>query len=289
MQQRSWNLLEILNQTSGFFSDRNIDNARLQAELLLADVLGVGRLDLYLQFERVLSLAEVDQYRDHVRQRLQNIPLQYITGKAAFRELTLCVSNAVLIPRPETEILVGICLEYLSDTAEPYVLDLGCGSGAICVSLAYECTASRVVASDISAEALEVARRNAVESGVVERLSFFEGDLFVPVPAGEAFRLIASNPPYIMGAELATLDPQVRDHEPRLALDGGEDGLNYYRRIAVEAPPFLEANGILVLEVGCGQAAAVAALLNDVGRWQVMETRPDLNDIPRVVVARKTA
>jgi release factor glutamine methyltransferase len=289
MQQRSWNLLEILNQTSGFFSDKSINNARLQAELLLADVLDVGRLDLYLQFERVLSPAEVDQYRQHVRQRLQNVPLQYIIGKAAFRELTLHVSNEVLIPRPETEILVGTCLEYLSDTTKPYILDLGCGSGAIGVSLAYECTTSRVAASDISAKAIEVAQRNAVESGVADRLRFFEGDLFVPLPVGEVFSLIASNPPYIVDAELATLDPEVRDHEPRLALDGGKEGLDYYRRIVVDAPSFLEINGILVLEVGHKQATDVATLLNDAGMWQVVETRPDLNGIPRVVVARKTS
>ena len=289
MQQRTWNLLDILKQTSDFFSDRDIDNARLQAELLLADVLGIGRLDLYLQFERILSLEQVAQYREYVRQRLQDVPLQYITGKAAFRELILHVSDDVLIPRPETEILVGICLEYLDNEVESYILDLGCGSGAIAISLAYECGSNRVSACDISAAALAVAQRNAVASGVADRLSFFTGDLFSPVPSGTVFNLIVSNPPYIAETDLTLLEPEVRDHEPHLALNGGVDGLDYYRRIALEASAFLASDGILALEVGYGQAAAVTALLNDVGIWRVVETRGDLNDIPRVVIARKTA
>ena len=287
MQENPWKLLDILNQTSGFFSSRGMENARLQAELLLADVLELGRLDLYLQFERLLTPTEVDAYREHVKQRLQNVPLQQITGEAAFRHLTFSVSGEVLIPRPETEILVGVALEYLAEQAEPLVLDLGCGSGVIAVSIAYEHATAHLVATDISEGALEVTRRNAEGNGVEGRLEVRFGDLFEPLrkdPGPKAFDAIVSNPPYVRSGEIAELAPEVRDFEPHLALDGGEDGLDCYRRIAAEAGDFLKAGKDLVLEVGDGQAQAVSEILAE--RFKVVEVRPDLNDIPRVIVAR---
>jgi release factor glutamine methyltransferase len=289
MQKRPWRLLDILNETSRFFSSRGLDNARLQAELLLADVLALRRLDLYLQFERVLTPAEVDAYREHVKKRLQRIPVQYITGRAAFRNLELRVSSKVLIPRPETEMVVEVALEQLAGRTEPLILDLGCGSGAIALAIAHELTAARLVAADVSPKALEITCENAERCGVGERLTTLCGDLFAPLRAGgESIRFdaIVSNPPYVRRDDIAGLEPEVRECEPRLALDGGVDGLEFYRRIAAEAGAFLRAEGCLVLEVGDGQADPVIALLTGEGHFAAAVAHPDLNGVPRVVVAR---
>ena len=283
MSGRSWRLLDILENTSRFFASKGLENARLQAELLLAAVLGVKRLDLYLQFERPLHRSEVDRYREYVRQRLQRVPVQYITGVAAFRHLELTVTPAVLIPRPETEVLVDVALELLPEGGR--VLDLCCGSGAVALSLAQE-AAAEVVATDVSAAALEVAKANAERCGLAERVEWHCGDLFAPLRDIAPFDLVAANPPYVRRSDLAQLAPEVRDYEPHLALDGGEDGLAYYRRIAQEAADFIRPGGHLLLEVGDGQSAAVEDLLARSERLIEVQIRPDLNQIPRVVVAR---
>ena len=284
MSGRSWRLLDILENTSRFFASKGLENARLQAELLLAAVLGVKRLDLYLQFERPLDTSEVDRYREYVRQRLQRVPVQYITGVAAFRHLELTVTPSVLIPRPETEVIVDVALELLPEGGR--VLDLCCGSGAIALSLAQEATAAEVVATDVSNAALEVATVNGQRCGLAERVEWHCGDLFAPLRGIEPFDLVAANPPYVRRSDLAHLAPEVRDYEPHLALDGGEDGLAYYRRIAQEAADFIRPGGYLLLEVGDGQSAAVEALLAQAERLTEVQIRPDLNQVPRVVVAR---
>ena len=284
MSGRSWRLLDILENTSRFFASKGLENARLQAELLLAAVLGVKRLDLYLQFERPLHSSEVDRYREYVRQRLQRVPVQYITGVAAFRHLELTVTPAVLIPRPETEVLVDVALELLPEGGR--VLDLCCGSGAVALSLAQEAAAAAVVAADVSAAALEVAKANSQRCGLAGRVEWHCGDLFTPLRDTEPFDLVAANPPYVRSGDLAQLAPEVRDYEPHLALDGGEDGLAYYRRIAQEAADFIRPGGHLLLEVGEGQSAAVEGLLARSARLTEVQIRPDLNQIPRVVVAR---
>ena len=283
MMQRNWKLLDILSETSSFFAGRDIENPRLQAEILLADVLGLRRLDLYLEFERPLTAAEVNAYREHVKKRLQGMPVQYITGEVGFRELVLVVSEAVLIPRPETEILVQVVLDRLATVESPRVLDLGCGSGAIAISLAREHPTTQVVATDITPEALEVTRQNAELNAVSERLTLLCGDLFEAVPE-ERFDAIASNPPYVPRNDIAHLAPEVRNHEPHQALDGGADGLDYYRRIAAEAPALLAPTGFLALEVGDTQSTPVSSLLTEAG-FSTVEIHPDLNDIPRVVLA----
>lgn len=286
MSGRSWRLLDILENTSRFFASKGLENARLQAELLLAAVLGVKRLDLYLQFERPLHSSEVDRYREYVRQRLQRVPVQYITGVAAFRHLELTVTPAVLIPRPETEVLVDVALELLP--AGGRILDLCCGSGAVALSLAQEAAAAEVVAADVSAAALEVAKANGQCCGLAERVEWHCGDLFTPLRGTEPFDLVAANPPYVRRSDLAQLAPEVRDYEPHLALDGGEDGLAYYRRIAQEAADFIRPGGYLLLEVGEGQSEAVEGLLARSARLTEVQIRSDLNQIPRVVVARAT-
>ncbi len=284
MNQRTWKLLDILEETSRFFDSRGLENGRLQAELLLAAVLDVKRLDLYLQFERPLLTNEVDLYRDYVRQRLQRMPVQYIVGSAAFRDLELSVTPDVLIPRPETEILVEEALQCLPEGGR--ALDLCCGSGAIALSLALEMDSARVVAADISEAALRVAKANGERCGLAERVEWFCGDLFAPLVDSEPFDIVVCNPPYVRHGDLMGLEPEVQDHEPHLALDGGEDGLDYYRRIVQEAPGAIRPGGYLLLEVGDRQSAAVEALLAQVAHFDEVQTKPDLNDIPRVVVAR---
>lgn len=287
MSERTWRLLDILENTSHFFAAKGLENARLQAELLLAAVLGIKRLDLYLQFERPLRSSEVNRYREYVRQRLRRVPVQYITGVAAFRDLELAVTPAVLIPRPETEVLVDVALQLLP--AGGRILDLCCGSGAIALSLAQEIAAAEVVAADVSPAALEVAKANGQRCGLAGRVEWHCGDLFAPLCGVAPFDLVAANPPYVRRSDWAQLAPEVRDCEPRLALDGGADGLAYYRRIAQEAADFIRPGGHLLLEVGDGQSAAVAALLARSERLAEVQIRPDLNQIPRIVVGRVAA
>ena len=283
MVQRVWKLLDILEETSRFFAARGLENARLQAELLLAAVLDIKRLDLYLQFERPLHTEEVDVYRDYVRQRVQRVPVQYILGATAFRELELTVTPAVLIPRPETEVLVDVALELLPTGGR--ALDLCCGSGAIALSLKRELAEVAVVATDISQAALAVARANGASCEL--EIEWLSGDLFAAVEGD--FDLVVSNPPYVKSGDLDRLEPEVRDHEPRLALDGGADGLDCYRRIAHQASDHIRPGGYLLLEVGDGQSAEVEKLLAEVGRFAEVETKLDLNEVPRVVVARASS
>jgi release factor glutamine methyltransferase len=249
--ERSWKLLEILEETSRFFAARELSDARLQAELLLAAVLGVKRLDLYLQFDRLLDADEVNLYRDYVRQRLKRTPFQYIVGEAAFRYLELKVTADVLIPRPETEVLVDVALDKASAIEAPRCLDLCCGSGAIALALAHERPGAVLVATDISPQALAVAKDNGERCGLDERVEWLCSDLFNSLE-NKTFDLIVSNPPYVRHADIDLLEPEVRDYEPHLALDGGADGLDCYRRIATEAARFLVPGGHLLFEVGEG-------------------------------------
>ena len=250
---------------------------------MLAAVLDIKRLDLYLQFERPLHTEEVDVYRDYVRQRVQRVPVQYILGATAFRELELTVTPAVLIPRPETEVLVDVALELLPTGGR--ALDLCCGSGAIALSLKRELAEVAVVATDISQAALAVARANGASCEL--EIEWLSGDLFAAVEGD--FDLVVSNPPYVKSGDLKRLEPEVRDHEPRLALDGGADGLDCYRRIAHQASDHIRPGGYLLLEVGDGQSAEVEKLLAEVGRFAEVETKPDLNEVTRVVVARASS
>jgi release factor glutamine methyltransferase len=285
---RAWRLLDLLNETIRFLAGKGFGSARLEAELLLADVLHLRRLDLYLQFERVLSEPEVNAYREHVRRRLRREPVQQITGQVGFRELVLEVTPAVLIPRPETELLVQAALDLLDSDPVLPILDLGCGSGAIALALAHERPGLRVMATDLSWPALGVARCNASRLGLVARVAFLQADLLSPWRFDRpSFAAIVSNPPYVPTATIAGLEPEVRDHEPHLALDGGPDGLAVLTRIVVAAGPLLRPAGLLCLEVGDGQAETVCGLLAAAGAFSDIASRRDLSGIPRVVTARR--
>jgi release factor glutamine methyltransferase len=276
-----WTVLKILQWTADYFSGKQISAARLEAELLLAATLDLDRVGLYVNFERPLDAAELSAFREKVRRRAQREPVQYILGEAEFWSLTFKVGPAVLVPRADTEVLVEEALTRIEGVAR--VLDVGTGSGAIAVALAHEKPEILVTALDCSQEALDVARRNAQGNGVAERVSFLTGDL-AKLTCGP-FDVLVSNPPYIPTGDLAKMMPEVRDYEPRQALDGGVDGLEAYRHLAIQAPQVLVPGGWLLVEVGVNQAGDVSALFKAAGLIEIGQ-RNDYAGIPRVVMAR---
>jgi release factor glutamine methyltransferase len=220
--------------------------------------------------------------------RARREPLAYILGTRPFFGLTLRVTPDVLIPRPETEILVEVALAEIARTGARRVVDVGTGSGAIAVAIAAHAPEVRVFATDISPAALAVARENAAVCGVAARITFFEGDLLEPVAALAPFDIIVSNPPYIAPEEVARLEPEVRDYEPHVALGTHPDPLHFHRRLSVEAPPLLAPGGLLAVEIGIGQADAVTRLWRAAGLEEVTVTA-DLAGVPRVVAGRRPA
>ncbi|CAN5906890.1 peptide chain release factor N(5)-glutamine methyltransferase [soil metagenome] len=284
MEPRSWTILELLRWTTEYLAGKSFHNPRLNAELLLAGVLGVKRLDLYLQFDRLLRPEELAEFKARLRRRARREPLQYIEGQAAFRELRLRVDRRVLIPRPETELLVGEVLDWAAGRGELEALDVGTGSGAIALSLATEGAFRRVVATDLSEEALEVARLNHREAAPAAPVEFRPGDGYAAV-AGERFDVVVSNPPYVAEEERDSLDPEVREWEPPQALFAGPGGLRVIRELVAGAPEVLRGGGLLALEVGFGQMEAVAALIRATGRFHEPQVRRDLSGRDRIVLA----
>ena len=273
-----WTVLKLLRWTADYFNGRDIDSPRLDAELLLAETLGLDRVGLYLNFERPLETGELAAYREQVRRRASREPLAYILGRTEFWSLPFKVTPAVLIPRPDTELLVEVALPLLVGAAR--VLDVGTGSGALAIALAHERPEWMVTAIDLSPAALAVAAENTRNNGVAERIHCRPGDLAV-LPGGP-FDLVVANPPYIPSGDLAALMPEVRDFEPHLALDGGPDGLAAYRALARQAGDVLVPGGWLLVEVGLGQAANVQELFTAAGLTEIFTAR-DLAGIERVV------
>ncbi len=283
-------VLEAIQRSTEFLARKGVDSPRLQTELLLAHLLQRPRMQLYLNFEQALMPAQVECLRALVKRRGSREPLQHILGSTSFCGLEIAVNRHALIPRPETELLAERGWTFLNQlsTLNPQpsaALDFGTGSGCLAIALAHKCPAARVHAVDLSPPALALARDNAARHGLAERIEFLEGDGFAAVPAGSQFDLIISNPPYIPSAEIATLQPEVRDYDPCAALDGGPEGLDYYRRLAAEAGLFLKAGGRLMLECGDGQAPRVQAILEQ-QKWIVEAIQEDYNHIPRIVIAR---
>jgi len=253
---------EVLRLSTAHLERHGSPTARLDAELLLGHALGLGRVEIYTGFERPLDEAELAECRALIARRAKREPVAYILGRWGFRGLDLDVDPRVLVPRPETELLVDRCLALLNGVVGPDVLDVGTGSGAIALALASELPEARVIGCDVSPEALDVARANGERLGV--DVEWVESDLLAAV-AGRRFDLVVSNPPYLAAGEIGALEPEVRDWEPRGATVAGESGLEAIERLCAEAPAALEQGGALVLEVGAGQAGAVAALLEGVG------------------------
>ena len=303
-------VLEGIQKSAEFLAKKGVESPRLQAELLLAHVLGLPRMTLYLNFERALTEPETQAFRELVKRRSQREPLQHIVGSTSFCGLEIAVNRSVLVPRPETEILAECGWAFLStlNSQPPTALDFGTGSGCIAIALAAKCPDAKVIALDVSAEALESAKQNAVRNSVTDSIEFVQGDGFsafkpegrVPrVPeqntqVGDSrslslrdsgFDLIISNPPYIPTAEIEMLEPEVRDYDPRAALDGGPDGLDFYRRFARQAAAFLKADGRIMLEFGDGQADAIRKIFEE-QNWIVEAIREDYTQRQRILIAR---
>lgn len=268
-------LLAVLRKTTAFFAGKGIETARLDAELIFAHVLGLKRLDLYLQFERPLDDETLGRLRPLVRRRGQREPLQYILGSVDFAGMELRCDRRALIPRPETEELAASLGN--ATPAPARILDLGTGSGCLALALAAAFGDADVIGVDASADALELARTNAEKHGITN-VTWKESDWFAGVDG--PFDLIVSNPPYLTTAEWESAQPEVRDHEPQQALEAGADGLDALRRIVAEAPAYLAVDGELALETGIDQHEELARLANAAGLART-ESRPDLSGRPR--------
>jgi len=286
-----WTVLRLMRWSGTYLEEKGVERGRLDAEYLLAHVLEVKRLQLYLQYDRPLSRQELDRFRPLLRRRADREPLQYILGRAAFRELNLSVDRRVLIPRPETEILVEEVLVWAGgqDRSDLTALDVGTGSGAIALSLLLEGPFGRVVATDSSPDALAVAKGNAEAAGLHGRVEFREGSLFAPVAEGEAFDVVVSNPPYVTEAEASALEPEVGVWEPALALFGGPDGMAVIRALVAGAGARLRAGGLLAMEVGAGQSGLVVTEVEGTGEYDDVRVRRDLSGRERVVLATRGA
>lgn len=337
-----WTIGRLIDWTRGFFQQRGIDDARLEAELLLAHAMGVPRIQLYVKFQDELDEATLSRFRDLVKQRAKRVPTQYLLGEAYFRNLTLKVTPAVLIPRPETELVVDEALALLKPhkraawafdhgrfvdlrdqqqatgggpaakdqsamlpSSEPAadapqaellppdarVLDLCTGSGCIALAIAAECPATRVWATDVSAEALAIARENAERAQVADRVTLLEGDLWAAVDVlaedERQFDLITCNPPYISSAEMADLMPEVRDHEPPEALTPGESGFELIDRVLSGAAEHLRSGGHLLMEIGYQQGPAMRQRAATAPGLELVEIRKDLGGHERVVHLRR--
>jgi release factor glutamine methyltransferase len=302
-------ILDVIGKTTPFFEKHGIESPRLTIELLLAHLLKKKRLDLYMEFERELDESTLEKLREMVKRRTAGEPLQYITGETEFCGLKFMVDKRVLIPRPETELLVDVVLERLraegggrkgeaTDYQSPItnhrspiiILDVGTGSGCIAIALARKLLAPggevrvRIYATDESAEALEVARANAKMHGVENNVGFFQGDMLEALSSSLRADAIVSNPPYIAQGELAKLPKEVRDFEPVRALAAGEDGLKAIRRLVMTAKRFMSSSGFVALEMGAGQRVVVEELFGAHG-YVVANVVKDLQGHERVIVA----
>lgn len=282
-----WTVRRILAWTTDYLRKHGSEAPRLEAEILLAHARQSPRIQLYTQFDELLTEAQRTTMRELVKRRATAEPVAYLVGHKEFFSLDFKVTRDVLIPRPDTETLVMAALDRMKENRQPDILDLCTGSGCVAIALAKQLPRSRVVAVELLAGAAAVARENIEKHQLAERISLYTGDLFAPLPE-QRFDLIVSNPPYITTTELATLDPDVRLHEPQTALDGGEDGLDVIRRIIQAAPRWLKQPGWLQLEIDPAQASAVRQLLEAAG-FEDCRTYPDLSGEVRVVEGTRTA
>ncbi len=279
-------VIELLGKAVSFLEAEGVSSPRLDAEVMLANILGLDRIHLYVNYDRPLEEHEVNQFRQAIVRRAQKTPVAYITGKKEFMSLEFAVTPAVLIPRPETELLVEQALELLGGMTLPAdVVDVGTGSGAIAVCLAKSPRVRRLWAIDLSSQALQVAKRNGERHGVSEKVQWVQGDMLKPLlqSKGEGVDMIVSNPPYVPTGAIGRDCPEVLK-EPRAALDGGKDGLDYYRILVAQSPQVLRPSGWLCLEIGDGQGRSVAELMERQGPFTQVRVIPDLAGRERVVL-----
>jgi release factor glutamine methyltransferase len=284
--EAAWSVARVLRWAADDLKKRGCDSPRLDAELLLCKALGLDRVQLILQHERPLSDAELAVFKELFVRRRAREPIAYILGAREFYGFELQVDRRVLVPRPDSEVLVDVALERTSER-DMYgrALDLCTGSGCIALAFGLRRRTWKVTGTDLSEDALTLARTNAMRLGVPRNVHFVQGDLFQAVPANRRFELIVSNPPYIPSTEIAELMPEVRKFEPRLALDGGADGYQVLRRLVAEAPAHLAAGGVLACELGAGQSDQVAEFFEQAGFIDVRRTQ-DLGGHERVVSGR---
>lgn len=284
----TWTTAAVLDWTIKRFTEAKIDGARLEAQVLLAHALGCTRVQLYTGFDRPLDEAELTRARELIRRRLAGEPLAYLVGNQEFWSLSFFVDASVLIPRHDSETVIQVVLDRAGDRKAPRrVLDVCTGSGVLAITLAKELPGATVVATDVSPAAAEMARRNAEHNKVADRVEVRVGDLLAPLAAGERFDVVVANPPYIPTATIATLDREVQ-REPRLALDGGPDGLALMRRLLAALPAHLAPGALVAVEHGFDQAEAVAALFTASGLG-APQTARDLARQPRVTWATRPA
>lgn len=279
----NWTVGEVLAWTAAYLDDKGLESPRLRAERLVSSCTGLSRIELYMHFDRPLSLEERAHLRSLIKRSVDGEPLQYVIGEMPFRHVVVRVEPGVLIPRPETETLVSEALVRADELSNPRLLDLGTGSGCIALSLAKEIPSAQVVATDISPEAIAIAERNAQRLQLDDRISFITSDVFESLSSEDPFDLIVSNPPYIPSAALDTLPSEVVMHEPVLALDGGDDGLDVARRIIEEAHRYLKPGGHLLLELDERNATQAAERAVQYRQYQSVVVSPDLNGRNRFV------
>ncbi len=280
-----WTIQRLIDWTTGYFRKHGIEEARLDAELLLGHILKKPRIYLYTNYDQIMNKEELAQYRKLIQRRVEGCCTAVLTGEKEFMGISFMVNEHVLVPRPDTETWLEKIIQHCRNLPDITMLDLGTGSGAIAVSFLYYCKESKGVAVDISEQALEIARSNADANGVSERLDLRYGDFWDALSGNEVFDVILSNPPYIPSCEIGTLDIEVR-REPKIALDGGEDGLQFYRRISQSCMKHLKPGGLLAVEVGIGQADQVKALFSAQGLVNV-QCIQDYGEIDRAVCGRK--
>jgi release factor glutamine methyltransferase len=282
-----WTVGKLLDWTARFLAEKKLEFPRLDAEVLLAHALGCKRIDLYgLRHGEVAAADTRQKYRELIRQRLEGCPVAYLVGRKEFYSLDFEVTPAVLIPRPDSELVVVTCLDLAKAMPQPRIVDIGTGSGNLAVAVAKHHPGARVWAVDRSPGALAVAQRNAERHGVAERIIFLAGDLFAPLPPGERFDFVLSNPPYIPSDEIAKLAPGVRDYEPHAALDGGVDGFAVFESLVREARARLVSGGTLIVEIGAPQEKSARARIGAHGDLELAATIRDFSGHPRVLKAR---
>lgn len=281
-----WTPIRLTRWSGGYLLEKGVEGGRLDAELILAHVLEVRRLDLYLQHDRPLLPEELEAFKALLKRRAAREPVQHILGTAAFRELDLSVDGRALIPRPETEILVEEVLGWCREIPEAKLtaVDIGTGTGAIALSLLKEGSFEKVVATDVSSRALDLARENAGREGLENRVEFRLGPAYAPLGPGEKFHVIVSNPPYIPQGDREGLAPEVREWDPPEALFAGPQGLDVLLPLVEGAGSILHGKGLLALEVGAGQAGQVARAMEGTGSFREIRIRPDLAGRERIVL-----
>lgn len=285
----AWTIGRLLNWTTDFLKGKGVESPRLEAEVLLAHARGSQRIQLYTAFEEPASDALREKFRALVKERAAGKPVAYLVGEKEFYSLPFLVTSDVLIPRPETEELVVRALDLAKETGKQSlaIADVGTGSGILAVCLAKHLPQAALTAIDVSPKVLEIAARNAERHGVEERFHFVESDLFSKVDSSSKFDLIVSNPPYVKSAELADLDVSVREYEPRLALDGGEQGTDVITRLIEQAADRLNPGGWLLIEIGPSTAAATERLVEAQIGLSLQPTLTDAANLPRIVQAKR--